>query len=240
MFEDKYSFPMPDLIIFDWDNTLVHSWPVLQKAMNMTLSAMGHAEWSEVEAKKKIQKSLKDSFPSLFGEEWLRAKDIFYQSYEACHLTELSPILGCETALKGLCSLSIPLAVFSNKRGDLLRGEVDALGWGAYFSQVYGAGDFPEDKPSIIGVEKIFQQCLKAENDRECSYFVGDSPVDIECGQKAGMIPVLIEGSVEKEDKIKQNDLYFRIFDEKNVVSFENCSAFYNFVKDISDRNGIK
>ena len=32
---------LPQAALFDWDNTLVDTWPVIHEAMNTTLSAMG-------------------------------------------------------------------------------------------------------------------------------------------------------------------------------------------------------
>ena len=38
--------PRPAAIVFDWDNTLVDTWPVIHESLMVTLSAMGHEPWT--------------------------------------------------------------------------------------------------------------------------------------------------------------------------------------------------
>ena len=71
----------PRAVIFDWDNTLVDSWGCILAAMNTTLKAMGHVEWTMEEAKNRVARSLRDSFPELFGDRWTEARDVFYAAF---------------------------------------------------------------------------------------------------------------------------------------------------------------
>lgn len=226
----------PSAIIFDWDNTLVDAWAILHGAMNCTLEHMGQASWSLDEAKVNIQKSLKDSFPELFQERWEEAKDVFYASYEALHKDYVKPLPYVEMALERFSEMKLPLAVFSNKRGDLLRAEVAALGWEQFFQGVYGAGDFPEDKPSPIGVQHILAELKQDMSQQSQAFFVGDSPIDVECALNSSLYPIFIEGSAEEEGRFFSGQHYFRVFDKKNVVSFENCLVFYDFVNNLADK----
>ncbi len=87
--------PAPKAVIFDWDNTLVDTWPVIHAALNATLKEMGHAEWTFEQTKARVRKSMRDSFPELFGDKWEKAGEIYQAQYRGMHLQDL------ETAAAG-------------------------------------------------------------------------------------------------------------------------------------------
>ncbi|HLJ20402.1 MAG TPA: HAD hydrolase-like protein, partial [Stellaceae bacterium] len=60
----------PRAILFDWDNTLVDSWPVIHEALVVTFEGMGHVPWTLEETKQRVRHSLRDAFPRLFGDRW--------------------------------------------------------------------------------------------------------------------------------------------------------------------------
>jgi len=74
------TLPPPRAILFDWDNTLVDAWGTIQLALNATLTAMGFPAWTMEETRLKVRASLRDSFPRMFGDRWLEARDIFYST----------------------------------------------------------------------------------------------------------------------------------------------------------------
>jgi phosphoglycolate phosphatase len=78
----------PLALLFDWDNTLVDNWLSIVDAMNFTLAAMGHRQWNAAEARLRIRRSMRETFPLLFGENWTEAQRIFYERFEAAHLNE--------------------------------------------------------------------------------------------------------------------------------------------------------
>ena len=61
------SLSRPRAVLFDWDNTLVDSWATIADALNTTLQTFGHAPWTMAEVKTRVRKSMRDSFPKLFG-----------------------------------------------------------------------------------------------------------------------------------------------------------------------------
>ena len=67
----------PRAILFDWDNTLVDSWPVIHQSLGATFDAMGHEPWSFEETKINVRLSLRDSFPKMFGDRWQDARRPF-------------------------------------------------------------------------------------------------------------------------------------------------------------------
>jgi phosphoglycolate phosphatase len=79
----------PRAILFDWDNTLVDSWPTIIDALNVTLEAYGKTPWVMDEARARVRKSMRDSFPELFGDQWRQAGEVFYERYAAIHVERL-------------------------------------------------------------------------------------------------------------------------------------------------------
>ncbi|HIM41740.1 MAG TPA: hypothetical protein EYM35_02600, partial [Rhodospirillales bacterium] len=86
----------PRAILFDWDNTLVDSWPTIHDALNVTLTAFGKEPWILDETRSRVRKSMRDSFPKLFGDKWRDAGDVFYERYAAIHVDKLRPIDGAQ------------------------------------------------------------------------------------------------------------------------------------------------
>ena len=180
----------PAALIFDWDNTLVESWVVIQAAMNVTLTAMGHEPWDLAEIKGRVALSLRDSFPQLFGERWPEARDIFYKAYTDIHLQALAPLPGVEAMLERLAGLGLKLAVVSNKNGGFLRQEVQHLGWDRWFGSLVGATDASADKPSEAPVRLTRDRLGLSAADG--IWFVGDAVVDMECAANSGCLSVLL------------------------------------------------
>ncbi len=184
------SIARPRAILFDWDNTLVDTWPSIIQAMNVALTTMGHAPWSEDEAKARIAKSMRDSFPTLFGERWLEAKEVFLSAFKAIHIDMLIALPGAESLLVAAQKADVYLGVVSNKTGAFLRAEANHLQWNGYFSALVGAGDAAQDKPACDPVHMALQGSgIVAGPD---VWFVGDNAVDVQCGSDSGCVPILL------------------------------------------------
>ena len=180
----------PKAIVFDWDNTLIDAWPCILACYNHTFRHFGMNEWSLEEGKKNIARSLRDSFPEMFGNRWEEARDIYYQSFRAVHLEQMVPFPGAVDVLAQLKDLGIYLAVVSNKTGTFLRDEAQALGWTDYFGTLVGALDAPRDKPDPDPVKMALAPGGIEPGPHV--WFVGDSAIDLECGAKSGCVSVLM------------------------------------------------
>ncbi len=181
----------PRAILFDWDNTLVDSWGTIHEALNFLMRAMGQIEWSLAETRERVRLSLRETFPTLFGERWEEAQGIYLDKFREIHLERLCPLPGREAMLRALVEEGMFLGVVSNKTGELLRREVARLGWSDFFGSIVGAGDAPADKPASEPVHLAL--CEEV-------WFVGDTAVDMECALNSGCIAVLLgegEGTPE-------------------------------------------
>lgn len=193
----------PHAILFDWDNTLVDNWPAIHDALNTTFAAMGHELWTFEQTRERLRRSLRDSFPEMFGEKWHQARDVFYARFEEVHLERLVPMAGSREALAWLAGEDIYLALVSNKTGEYLRKEAAALGWQDYFGQIIGATDAPADKPAPEPVHMALAGSgITAGPD---VWFIGDAAVDVQCALAAGLTPVALESPEIRAELVRHN-----------------------------------
>ena len=178
-------------VLFDWDNTLVDSWPVLYEALQTTYIVMGKTPLSMDQIRSQTAHSLRDRFPVVFGDQWREAQTVFYQEYRKAKIHGIQALPYAEDLLVFLRRQGAYLAIVSNKLGEELRKEVDALGWTPYFKQIIGSGDCPEDKPSPLCVDAALSEEGRSYS-RQDVWFVGDTKVDYECARNAGCFPVLV------------------------------------------------
>jgi len=179
----------PSAILFDWDNTLVDNWASIAGALNATLLAFDQPTLTEGEVRGMVRHSMRDSFPTMFGDRWGEARDIFYASFRANHLETLKPLTGVSDLLQDLMDLDVLLGIVSNKGGDYLRREIEHLDWGGFFHRAVGAGDAAIDKPAVEPVDMALEGSGVGRS--KAVWFVGDAAVDLECGIRAGCTPVL-------------------------------------------------
>ncbi|MBA8667578.1 HAD family hydrolase [Holosporaceae bacterium 'Namur'] len=178
----------PKAIIFDWDNTLVDTWDIIHTALGNTFIEFGKPPFTLEESKIYIHKSMKDSFPSIFGNMWQDAAKRFYVHYLDNHLTHLKSLDNTIDTLNMLRKNNIKMSVLSNKRGDILRKEVEHFGWAEYFVKIMGSLDAAEDKPSPVPAFEIMK-CMEIDSPQDV-WFIGDSIADMECAVNAGCVPI--------------------------------------------------
>jgi len=178
----------PKAILFDWDNTLVNTWPVIHEALHKTFTELGREPWTLDMVKQRVARSMRDSFPLVFGENWQEAGEIYQRNFRSIHLERLQALPGAEATLAYLKTLPVYVAVVSNKKGINLRAEVQHIGWGPYFSKVVGADDTPRDKPFADPVHAALKDSnIQAGPD---VWFIGDSYIDMECAHVTGCVPL--------------------------------------------------
>jgi phosphoglycolate phosphatase len=180
----------PRAILMDWDDTLVDNWASIHAAMNATLTAMDREPWTLEHTRAEAHRSLRNSFPEIFGDRWEEAKDLFYSHFAENHLELLKPQEGAGAFLEKLGESGLFLAVVSNKTGLFLREEAEHLGWTRHFAAIVGATDAAEDKPAPAPVAFALKGSGIAPG-RDV-WFVGDGRVDMECARRAACTAVLL------------------------------------------------
>ncbi len=209
----------PRAILFDWDNTLIDSWPAIHSATNAVMAAMGHPLWTFEETKTRVRKSLRDTFPVMFGDRWEEARDVFYGHFRAHHIKDLREMPGISDMLDALAGAGFYMAVVSNKDGTLLRAEAVHLGWDRYFGALVGAGDAVRDKPASDPIELALKPSSHAAG--STIWYVGDTNVDMECACAATCVPVLLRGHDAGEGEFAAHP---------PVYTFKNPADFLAFL----------
>jgi phosphoglycolate phosphatase len=188
----------PKAIIFDWDNTLVDTWPLIQYSIDATMRKMGKEEWGLEKVKNSVHKSMRESFPEIFGQNWQEAGEFYKNSYRAINLKELKFLDGALELIKTINELGILQFVVSNKIGATLRKEVENLDVKDLFFACIGAGDAIADKPSKDPVElAILGSDLKLGEDE--IWFIGDTVADVCCAYNSNCTPIIFS---EEEGKV--------------------------------------
>ncbi len=182
---------LPRAVIFDWDNTLVDSWPAIMQSINYVRAQFGLPTWTLDEIKTNCTRAARDSFPEWFGDDWKKAYDIYYDHFDRVRkMSSITPLAGAEDLLRWLKAQNIPAFVVSNKHGKYLRLETEMLAWKNLFAAIVGAQDTANDKPARDPVDHALKQAgIVAHAD---VWFIGDSEVDMLCARNTGCTPVLI------------------------------------------------
>ncbi len=199
----------PEAIIFDWDNTLVDTWPVIHAALAETFEHFGREPWSLDYVRRNVRRSLRDAFPVLFGDTWRDATDVFYAAFERRHLDALVAAEGADEMLHRLFGTGIPLSLVSNKTGRYLRQEATHLGWDGYFHRVVGAGDAARDKPAPDPVHLALDG--SGIDAGESVWFVGDAGIDMQIAHETGCLPVLMCRDTDREEEFSDFQPVLRV-----------------------------
>jgi phosphoglycolate phosphatase len=212
----------PKALVFDWDNTLVDSQSATLEALNITLKTFGYTPLSREQYANQPSLSVRAYFEILFPLHQLEeAKSIYLREEKKTSSLGVVPFKEAAALLTWLDLHRIPMAVVSNKGGDLLREEVKQLGWNDYFFSVIGSCDTPEDKPSAVPLLHVLKQGSLTPS--SLIWFVGDSIVDMKCAEEAACLPVSVG---------RQADLH-----ASPVLKAQSCGGLHTILRQFHDSN---
>ncbi|MFH1157311.1 MAG: HAD family hydrolase [Pseudomonadota bacterium] len=217
-FSSDNTLARPKAVIFDWDDTIVESWHKTLAALNAALTGMGREAWSDDEARRRVGASARDLFRQLFGDRWEEADKIYYDAFKKLFLKDIRIYAYAEDILALLAGNKVYLAVVSNKRGPLLRSEVEHIRFDRYFCKIVGSGDAEADKPDAAPVHLALKNSgIPAGTD---VWFVGDSPMDMTCALNSGCTPVLLETRLHPEELLSGSPPVHRFRKHKDLMEF--------------------
>ena len=181
--------PKPKAVIFDWDNTLVDTWPLIQTAIDKTMVEMDREPWGLEKVRNNVHKSMRESFPEIFGNDWQKAGEIYKSTYRAIHLDQIQLLSGAMNLINKLEELGVLQFIVSNKIGATLRKEAAKIGIDKKFFALIGATDANADKPSREPVDlALMGSDLDPKKDE--IWFIGDTITDVECAYNSGCRPI--------------------------------------------------
>jgi phosphoglycolate phosphatase len=183
-------------LAFDLDGTLVDTAPDLIGALNLVLGERGLSSLPVEAARSLVGRGARFLIEHGFEQagEPLEEGEIgglvtrFIAVYHGRIASESLPFTGVLDALDELAAAGAKLVVCTNKRTDLSRSLLDALGMTARFGAVIGADLAPKPKPDpshfLTAVEAVGGDPARA-------VMVGDSYNDVASAQAAGA-PVIV------------------------------------------------
>ena len=176
------------IIVFDLDGTLVDASQDLASALNDLLLRLAPTKkplslervrsFIGEGARVLVERGLLASGLAVSAVEVL---PLFLELYRKRLLETTALYPGVSDALLSLSGT--PLAVLTNKPGDLSRELLEGLGIARYFFRVLGGGDTASRKPDPSGLLELLRG-VKA-SPRE-ALMVGDSAIDVRTGREAG------------------------------------------------------
>jgi phosphoglycolate phosphatase len=177
------------LFLFDFDGTLVDTLADIAYYANKVMKKYGYPEKTPDKVKKAIGWGVHELFKALapeFGENEARLEEavaLFRSSYYAEPVRATALMTGVREMLDGPLKKTRK-AIITNKPQDITQKILVRLGLEGTFDPVIGMhGDFPQ-KPDPASTLSVMKRWKTAPEE---SIFIGDSGVDFETAQKAGV-----------------------------------------------------
>lgn len=180
------------LIVYDLDGTLVDTQEDIAASANHMLTTLGRPAIPVNQVREGVGHGIAYLVQQCLGSDDpdLLAKAMrIYRAHYAEHLLDRSRLYpGTREILEHFKPRR--QAVLTNKPNPYSRDLLHGLGIGGYFSEVVGGGDggLPK-KPDPAALLGLMERAGAAPGE---TLFIGDSPVDIETGRRAGAMTVAV------------------------------------------------
>ena len=184
-------------LIFDFDGTLVDSYPLIEAAFAHVMRTHGLDEAARALFRQSRGLPLPEQMKMVAPDMWEELVAT-YRSIDAS-LGHARVFRGIPTLVKKLHQAGAPLGVVSCKRRALVEGELEAAGLRAYFDVVIGYEDVTPPKPAP---DPLLAAIGQLGLSRTHSIYVGDSMVDLETGRAARVRTVLAAWGLTPEARV--------------------------------------
>ena len=184
------------LLIFDFDGTLIDSVPDLADATNAMLTTLGKApypletirNWVGNGSKMLVERALVGKIEVLEGELTEEAVDhaeqVFFDAYKNTSGSKTVAYPDVDSGLRKLQAAGFKLALVTNKPIRFVPKILQSFGWQDLFSEVLGGDSLPTKKPDP---EPLLHVCNALNINPAQAVMIGDSRNDILAGQNANM-----------------------------------------------------
>lgn len=174
------------VVLFDWDGTLVDSMPLVLAGHNVVRAHFGLGAWSVEDALTKATKSARENFAALYDDRADEADKIFYEYVNRHRFQEIKPMVYTSECLKAFKANGVVMGVVSNKKHEYLNVEIPHFKWEKYFDVTVGAGEAARDKPAADPINLALSRLHPAPKKPQVLY-VGDTEVDLLAARNAGV-----------------------------------------------------
>ncbi len=186
---------MPDyeLLVFDWDGTLVDSVARIVESVRVAAEVCGLQQLEEAPIRGIIGLGLPEAIAMLYPESADgRMVERFRQAYAEHYLVlEAQPSAlfpGVEEGLEALRLAGYRLAVATGKTRRGLQRLLDARGWEDYF-EITRCADETASKPDPLMLREILEYCSVSP---QRALMIGDSSFDLQMARHAGVDAVAV------------------------------------------------
>ena len=178
---------MRPVLIFDLDGTLVDSKKDLTASVNYIRTRFDLPVLTEQEIARFIGNGalmlIRRALDSKATEDNVQTGLQMFLSYYRAHMLDSTTLYpGVRETLDRLSDCK--LAVLTNKPVHFSCAMLDGLGIYRHFVSVYGGNSFDHKKPDPVGVYQILSD---TKGQRERTWIVGDSAVDVQTGRNASI-----------------------------------------------------
>ncbi len=185
------NLPIRQLIIYDLDGTLVDTRKDIVQAANQMLKEMGASPLSEQEIIPTVGRGLRHLVGGCVKSEdpgRIEQGMKIYRAYYAQHLLDYSRLYpGAREVLEHFKGRK--QAVVTNKPNPYSRDILIGLGVADYFVEIIGGESEYPKKPAPEALISLMEKNRARPME---TLFVGDSPIDIEAGRRAGVLTVVV------------------------------------------------
>jgi len=207
-------------VIFDLDGTLVDSLRDIADALNETLVEHGRRSASL----EQVRQWIGDGFTQLCRRAWPQADDDTLAEfiprartrYQTGCLRHTRPYPNIRRMLELLRDRGVPMGVVSNKPEALVRLVLEGLSLHAFFTAIRGCTSEEHRKPSphhaLAAAATLHAPTAK-------TFFVGDSPVDVETARRAGMKSIGVTWGFRSREELLAAEADFLVNDPLEIVT---------------------
>ena len=184
------------LLIFDFDGTLIDSVPDLADATNAMLTTLGKKpypldiirNWVGNGSKMLVERALVGKVEVLEGEldkeSVDHAEQVFFDVYKNISGSKTVAYPDVDNGLRKLQAAGFKLALVTNKPIRFVPKILQSFGWQDLFSEVLGGDSLPTKKPDPA---PLLHVCNALNFNPAQAVMIGDSRNDILAGQNANM-----------------------------------------------------
>ena len=184
------------LLIFDFDGTLIDSVPDLADATNAMLTTLGKTpyplgsirNWVGNGSRMLVERALVGKIEVLEGELAKEAVDhaeqVFFDAYKNISGSKTVAYPDVDSGLRKLQAAGYELALVTNKPIRFVPKILQSFGWQDIFSEVLGGDSLSSKKPDPA---PLLHVCETLNVTPEQAVMIGDSRNDILAGQNANM-----------------------------------------------------
>lgn len=214
------SIPKPEVILFDWDGTLVDSFTMLEQVHEHVHRELGLSYADPGWFSAYFGKPREIIYNAIYGERVGDAHQIFNTHMRKTHKDAIKFLPHARELLGVLSRKDVRMGIVSNKKREFLLAEIEALGVSNLFEVVVASLDAEYDKPSAAPINLALSK-MEVEANFQKVWYVGDTENDIKSAFAANILCVFIDAEMELD--VSEAEL-------NNIALIENCSEISDFL----------